>query len=190
MSNSDTDFVDGARRILLALAGLVLAGGAVYWYTHDTPANRAATEMAYYNNENEKEKTKREEERTKQMRIQARLQQQVVSSPPLPQHTTCDLIAGGQTMHQSPKEMVSGSCIQMTSGRAYLWARFNGVPTRVEGVRNVYTVRVVGTMQDGSPDLGVAEQASGSAIPDFIRNHQGEPIYIRQAENQQLFINM
>lgn len=69
-SSSEEDWIHKGGRLASAVCAVIVAVGVFYWYTHDTPPNRAATEVAFNAHKAQEEITAQSKEETKRKRLE------------------------------------------------------------------------------------------------------------------------
>lgn len=179
-------------RYIGAITGVVLALGAVWWYTHDTPPNRAAGEIAFMQKGIEEEKTKQKREETKQAREltkrEALKAQQNITV------ATCASPVAGTTLFWQPLSLSAGDCVQLSppqNGGMYFWAVFNSMPISMSGISEIKAARDTGNIHpNGSRDIEPMESCAAESCTKFLSEHLGMSLFIRQARNQSLHINL
>ncbi len=112
----------------------------------------------------------------------------VPAKVPVPPAVQCQSPAPGATLFWQPLSLSPGSCVELAppaNGSMYFWATFSAVPKSMEGVSEIKSARDAGG-QDIVPTGG----CQGSNCQDFIRNHLGQSLFVRQVSNENLHIKL
>jgi hypothetical protein len=107
---------------------------------------------------------------------------------------TCFSPKPGTTLFWQPLALSPGECVQLEppqNGGVYFWATFKSVPISVSGVSEIRAARDTGnTHPNGSRDIEPTESCAGESCAKFLSEHIGVSLFIRQAPNQSLHINL